>query len=165
MAVQAQERVQRIQEFLVRLGVIQNNINDSILTPADSEKTLQKLAGLKAQYTSVLSENQRQKLDQVAQGIQQYTTEKAQKALIWLNERQQEYCVEKEPVVLWRSLEKAPPFLPANAKSQLNVLKAQVQKTIDENIVTVIEQQFLSISDIQQRQACLQRLEKILGEQ
>jgi hypothetical protein len=162
MLVQAQERIQRLQEFMYVLDNVQNNINGGLKLPKDSENALTEIKALGEKYCGILSESQHQRLNRVVQSVQQHVTEKTNQALVWLKERQQDYHVKKQPVALWQSLQKAPSFLPAEVVSQLDELKMQVQEAIESDLISSIEQQFLRISTKQQRKACLQRLEKLL---
>jgi hypothetical protein len=159
---QVDQRISTIQSYLLDFGMIQNNVNGNIRTPADIAEGIQQMTELREKYRAMLSELQLKKLDEAIQEVESVSREKARKAIVWLGERRTEYETNKNVVYLQRQLETPPAFLPEDASAQLSLLRYEVQRKIDTDIVSSIEQKFRSIASVEQRKQCLQRLQNLL---
>lgn len=112
-------------------------------------------------YQDVLSKNHIDILDKLDVDIVEYQNKKVNEAQNWLRELESNYQ-EISTDELKRKLENTPVFLPSDSSAQIKKIKNEYQARMSQDIILKIEELFNSLSNVEKKRQCLDRLKKIL---
>lgn len=158
-------RADHLRDFFTEIAAVQRDLTDGrYSTPDAVEQALQRVRQLGTRRDLALAEGHGRLLAGTEAQIRAYGTECSQRALTWLNKLEEEHLFGKPPEEILQRLASPPPFLPTDTESRLIALREALQAHIDEDVIASIESQFRKIADVHKRQACLERLRRIMSE-
>lgn len=162
---QALTRAEQLRAFFREYGNVERDLSSSrIDTPQAVAEAQQQLVQMAERYGPSLAGGQRRVLEKTATDIQAYASRRSQEALNWLSSLEDDLRTGQPPASILQRLAKVPSFLPSDARLRLDALKTQIQDRVDDDVISSIEVQFLKITDTRKREACLERLQRVLVE-
>jgi len=160
---EAQQRINQLKAYFESLRALDALPRN---TPNDLVQVEAQIADIEAQYGSWLSPAQQvllEKKKQEVENVRREGTEKAQQWLVDLSRRYNRKNGESVDALL-QQMETPPAFLPHEDLVRLEQLKRVLQKQKDKDVLSKIEDLFRSISDVDTRRQCLERLQTLMGD-
>ncbi|HXK41499.1 MAG TPA: hypothetical protein PKV82_01560, partial [Anaerolineae bacterium] len=160
---EARQRINQLEAYFENLRAL-----DALprSTPNDLLQIEARIADIEAQHSAWLSSTQQALLEEKKQQIEIVRHQEIQKAQKWLVDLAQRYNRKNGESldVLLQRMETPPPFLPSEDLARLEQLKRVLQKQRDKDVLSKIEDLFRSISDVETRRQCLERLQTLMGD-
>ncbi len=160
---EARQRINQLEAYFESLHTL-----DALprSTPNDLLQIEARIADIEAQHGAWLSPAQQVLLEEKKQEVENARREGTQKARQWLLDLSQRYNKKNGESVdaLLQQIETPPAFLPHEDLVRLEQLKQALRQRRDKDVLMKIESLFKSISDIETRRQCLERLQALLDE-
>jgi hypothetical protein len=131
-------------------------------TPDEAGETKRLLNSLGRKYIDVIGDDQRSLIEKAQSYIDENVKKRELSAINWLEELEAQQITVVNLPQFRNFLENPPVFLPEKEKKRVDVLKQQVDKRLDDNVVEQIMSFFMRIKDENLRKKCLTRLQEIM---
>jgi len=131
-------------------------------TPQEAREIMRTLNSIGRKYISVIGDEQRALIATAQSNLDGYVKKQEQLAIKWLVELEAQPIPENNLSQFRSRLDTPPSYLPENEKKRIEVLKQQVDKRLDDNVVEQIMSFYLRIKDQDVRKECLSRLQEIM---
>ena len=130
----------------------------------DATQAEDMLKRLEEDYAPYLSEAQIELIQKQRNSLNRKVQDKEEQVHRWLQDIQLRFKNGENPEKLLRCLEHPPAFITDADKKQMAGLESQIRDKLEQNVLLHIESLFRSIQDQHKRQACIERLQRILDE-
>jgi hypothetical protein len=155
-----QQRAEQLEKFFEQLQAVEAMPKNSPEALSDIEA---KISAIEEQCSSWLSPMQRHLLEQHRQQIKDLSHRETQKANEWLRNLELRYRERGNFSDLLETANHPPAFLSAEDRDRLEKVKQELKQAIDNDYLLKIENLFKQLPP-ETRNACLQRLQKLVNE-
>ena len=131
-------------------------------TPQEAKEIMRLLNSIGRKYISVIGDEQRVLIETAQSNLNGHIKKEEQLAINWLVELEAQPIPENNLSQFLSRLDNPPSYLPENDKKRIEILKHQVDKRLDNNVVEQIVSFYLRIKDQDVRKECLSRLKEIM---
>jgi hypothetical protein len=156
--VKPMDTIESLGQFFEELWKVDNTV---IATEEIAQALRARLNDVSRRYSKLLSDKQKQAIENSGQSIEKRIREYEQQASLLVDEYEKTYAKGVKIVELRAQMERPISFLTEKERKRLNTLIVQVDKKLDEDVILQIEHNFRKIKDNKIRQKCIKRLIEI----
>lgn len=158
---EADRQGKRLQEFLQTLTAVSKRSPTSL---EDAFTLIKELDTLHSSSKDGFSQAQINLVDKAKQRIENLVQKQINDAKQWYRNVETQYNQGTSLHAVKDCLQSPPAFLPGDERTRLELLRQEVQQTLEQDIIGQIEARFREIKDPSKKALCVQRLQKILEE-
>jgi hypothetical protein len=164
-----QDKMDEIDKRVRTLKSFFSNLEEKAIknpaSPKEVIQTVRSLRELETQYGNFLSDEHRHILLNEQRRLREFSEERKQEALKWLEDSERQFDSGEDPLKLLERMKQPPVFLPKDKYRRVESLRKVLQEQLDQDTIARIESEFRSIQEKQRQVECIERLERILHEE
>ncbi len=132
--------------------------------PSEAQQMLQEVQEIQREQNAHLGPAQRTLIQEEVHRIEGLIREQESRAVSWLEDVKRRAEAASDLPRLLEELSSPPPFLPGAKKTEVDVLRQEVQSRLDQDLSQRILQEFRKITSMVERRRCLEALQQALEE-